>query len=101
MSERVLIVDDEPVQRRLLEAMVQRFGYQAVVADGGDAALKLLRSDQRIDCVVTKDSGEAGGFAAKAGAAAAVLSHLLAKARDNDGIVSSAKLNRGLFADLR
>jgi DNA-binding NtrC family response regulator len=52
MSERVLIVDDEPVQRRLLEAMVQRFGYQAVVADGGDAALKLLRSDQRIDCVV-------------------------------------------------
>ncbi|MGH6666159.1 MAG: sigma-54-dependent transcriptional regulator [Pseudolabrys sp.] len=52
MSESVLIVDDEPVQRRLLEAMVQRFGYQAVVAEGGDAALKLLGGDQRIDCVV-------------------------------------------------
>jgi precorrin-3B C17-methyltransferase len=29
-----------------------------------------LWRDQRIDCVVTKDSGEAGGFAAKAQAAA-------------------------------
>jgi DNA-binding NtrC family response regulator len=42
MSETVLIVDDDPVQRRLLEAMVQRFGYRAVVAEGGDAALRLL-----------------------------------------------------------
>ncbi|HEY6023866.1 MAG TPA: sigma-54 dependent transcriptional regulator, partial [Pseudolabrys sp.] len=42
MSEVVLIVDDDPVQRRLLEAMVQRFGYQAMVADGGDAAVRLL-----------------------------------------------------------
>ena len=39
MSVTVLIVDDDPVQRRLLEAMVQRFGYQAVTAEGGDAAL--------------------------------------------------------------
>jgi DNA-binding NtrC family response regulator len=51
MSETVLIVDDEPVQRRLLEAMVQRFGYQAVTADGGDAAMAALGA-QRIDCVV-------------------------------------------------
>ena len=48
----MLIVDDEPVQRRLLEAMVQRFGYQAMVADGGDAAMALLGGAQRIDCVV-------------------------------------------------
>ena len=32
MSETVLIVDDDPVQRRLLEAMVSRFGYQAMLA---------------------------------------------------------------------
>jgi DNA-binding NtrC family response regulator len=42
MPEIVLIVDDDPVQRRLLESMIQRFGYQVVTADGGDAALKLL-----------------------------------------------------------
>ena len=42
MSETVLIVDDDPVQRRLLEAMIQRFGYRALTAEGGDAALALL-----------------------------------------------------------
>ncbi len=54
MSEVVLIVDDDPVQRRLLEAMVQRFGYQAIVAEGGDAALNLLIGPDaaRIDGVV-------------------------------------------------
>jgi DNA-binding NtrC family response regulator len=54
MSEVVLIVDDDPVQRRLLEAMVQRFGYQAIVAEGGDAAVNLLTGPNaaRIDCVI-------------------------------------------------
>ncbi len=52
MSETVLIVDDDPVQRRLLEAMVQRFGYQALVVEGGDAALRLLGGPERIDCLV-------------------------------------------------
>src|SRR5476651_308158 len=54
MSEVVLIVDDDPVQRRLLEAMVQRFGYEARLAEGGDAAVALLTGPaaQRIDGVV-------------------------------------------------
>src|SRR5579885_1493983 len=53
MSETVLIVDDDPVQRRLLEAMVQRFGYRALLAEGGDAAAALLTGGgARIDCVV-------------------------------------------------
>src|SRR5262249_61897930 len=54
MSEVVLVVDDNPVQRRLLEAMVERFGYRAKVAEGGDAALKILngRDIPRIDAIV-------------------------------------------------
>jgi DNA-binding NtrC family response regulator len=50
----ILIVDDDPVQRRLVEAMVRRFGYEAVIADGGEAAVKALSGgdDARIDCVV-------------------------------------------------
>ena len=52
MSQTVLIVDDDPVQRRLLEAMVTRFGYQAVTAEGGDAGLALLSGPRRIDCMV-------------------------------------------------
>jgi DNA-binding NtrC family response regulator len=54
MSQVVLIVDDDPVQRRLLEAMVQRFGYQAMLAEGGDAAVNLLTgaTPARVDCLV-------------------------------------------------
>jgi DNA-binding NtrC family response regulator len=54
MSERILIVDDDPVQRRLLDNMVRRFGYQPVVAEGGDAAMAALSGGDgpRIDAVV-------------------------------------------------
>jgi DNA-binding NtrC family response regulator len=46
MSSTVLIVDDDPVQRRLLEAMVRRFGHEPLVLDGGEAAVALLRSPE-------------------------------------------------------
>jgi DNA-binding NtrC family response regulator len=53
MSERVLIVDDDPVARRLVENMVSRAGYEAVTAEGGDLALAILTGGKtRIDCVV-------------------------------------------------
>ena len=54
MSAVVLVVDDDPVQRRLIENMVQRFGYKALTADGGDAAVKLLcgPEGERIDGVI-------------------------------------------------
>jgi DNA-binding NtrC family response regulator len=54
MADTVLIVDDDPVQRRLLEAMVGRFGYRALTAEGGDAALRLLMGEtaERVDCIV-------------------------------------------------
>ena len=38
MPERILVVDDDPVQRRLIENMVRKFGYEAIVAEGGDQA---------------------------------------------------------------
>jgi DNA-binding NtrC family response regulator len=42
MAACVLIVDDDPVQRRLLEAAATKFGYESVLADGGEVALRLL-----------------------------------------------------------
>ena len=47
MSERILIVDDDPVQRRLLENMVRKFGYEPVVAEGGDAAIAAAHRRRR------------------------------------------------------
>src|SRR5712692_2474916 len=52
MAERVLIVDDDPVARRLVENIVSRAGFEPVTAEGGDAALALLTSGERVDCVV-------------------------------------------------
>ena len=54
MAERILVVDDDPVQRRLVENMVRKFGYEAVVAEGGEQAARILASDEsgRIDCVI-------------------------------------------------
>ncbi|MGX9143600.1 sigma-54-dependent transcriptional regulator [Mesorhizobium sp. 128a] len=42
MTGSILIVDDDPVQRRLLEAAVTKFGHSAIVADGGEAGLAAL-----------------------------------------------------------
>ena len=42
MATTILIVDDDPVSRRLLENMVVRLGYQAETLDGGEAAAALL-----------------------------------------------------------
>jgi DNA-binding NtrC family response regulator len=54
MSERILIIDDDPVERRLLDRMVRQFGYEPVVAAGGDAALAALTGTHAagIDAVV-------------------------------------------------
>ncbi len=42
MTSTLLIVDDDPVQRRLLEAMARRFGYSCEVCESGDLALERL-----------------------------------------------------------
>lgn len=53
MSNRVLIVDDDPVQRRLLKAAAERSGYETELCQDGRSALaRLADSDQTIDAVV-------------------------------------------------
>jgi DNA-binding NtrC family response regulator len=42
MAATILIADDDAVQRRLVENMVQRCGYETVVVDSGDAAIAHL-----------------------------------------------------------
>src|ERR1700743_1688470 len=49
MAETILVVDDDPVQRRLLETAISRSGMTVVTAPGGQPALALLtgpRGDQ-------------------------------------------------------
>jgi DNA-binding NtrC family response regulator len=42
MAASILIADDDAVQRRLVENMVQKCGYETIVVDSGDAAIALL-----------------------------------------------------------
>src|SRR5690606_17455457 len=54
MTGSILIVDDDPVQRRLLSAAVTKFGYEALLAEGGEAALSALegRGGSSISAIV-------------------------------------------------
>jgi len=42
MAQTILVVDDDPVQRRLLETAIGRSGMQVVTAPGGQPALDLV-----------------------------------------------------------
>src|SRR6187549_500425 len=54
MVATILIADDDAVQRRLVENMVQKCGYEPLVVDSGDAAVALLTAPDApaIDAVV-------------------------------------------------
>ncbi|MFZ1814048.1 MAG: sigma-54 dependent transcriptional regulator [Rhizobiaceae bacterium] len=45
MGSKILVVDDDPVQRRLLEGMLTRHGHDALCVDSGEAALRELESN--------------------------------------------------------
>lgn len=49
MSQCVLIADDDPVQRRLLEEAIKKFGYSVKTAEGGEDAMTLLRDGSGSD----------------------------------------------------
>jgi DNA-binding NtrC family response regulator len=54
MAATILIADDDAVQRRLVENMVQRCGYETLVVDSGDAAVALLTAPnaKAVDAIV-------------------------------------------------
>ncbi len=60
-DEAVLVVDDEPVIRMLVVEILNELGYTALEATDGAAGLQILRSDVRIDLLVT-DVGLPGGM---------------------------------------
>ena len=51
MTKTILLADDDPVERRLLEAAVNRMGFRSVQAEDGEGALAALERE-RIDVVL-------------------------------------------------
>ncbi|BBC73455.1 hybrid sensor histidine kinase/response regulator [Altererythrobacter sp. B11] len=52
-GEVVVVVEDEPVVRGLIVDVLNELGYQAIEAQDGREGLEVLRSDRRIDLLVT------------------------------------------------
>ena len=46
MAKRVLIVDDDPIQRRILEETLKRCGYETRAVAGGEQALQVLEGPE-------------------------------------------------------
>src|SRR3954471_24474226 len=54
MAQTILVVDDEAVARRFLERALTQAGFGVLLANDGEEALQLLRSNRRkIDLIVT------------------------------------------------
>ncbi|WP_462382770.1 PAS domain-containing hybrid sensor histidine kinase/response regulator [Pseudomonas sp. Marseille-QA0892] len=61
VGETILIVDDEPTVRMLLADVLSDLGYTVIEAADSVAGLKVLRSDVRIDLLIS-DVGLPGGM---------------------------------------
>jgi PAS domain S-box-containing protein len=52
-GQTALVVDDEPLIRLYVDEILEELGYAALEAPDGIAGLKILRSDARIDLLIT------------------------------------------------
>ncbi len=52
MAKTILIVDDDPAQRRLLQAAVERNGFSTRTAENGQQAVDAVDAHADIDCVL-------------------------------------------------
>ena len=52
MAKTVLVVDDDPTQRRLIQAVLEREGFAVAHAENGDEAIKRLMSGVAVDVIL-------------------------------------------------
>jgi DNA-binding NtrC family response regulator len=52
MAKTVLVVDDDPTQRRLIQAVLERDGFAVAHAQSGDEAIQHLNSGASVDVVL-------------------------------------------------
>lgn len=54
-TPRILVVDDHPVNRKLVEVLLTRMGYRVGTASNGEEALSALRAEQSPYALVVMD----------------------------------------------
>ncbi|WP_246775604.1 ATP-binding protein [Methylobacterium aquaticum] len=93
-GETVLIVDDEPTVRMLVTDVLAELGYTAIEAADGGGGLEVLRSDARIDLLIT-DVGLPGGLNGRQMADAARVTRPDLKVLFITGYAETALLSNG------
>ena len=93
-GQTVLVVDDEPTVRMLVAEVLEDLGYTAIEAADGAAGLKVLRSDVRVDLLVT-DVGLPGGMNGRQVADAARVARPDLKVLFITGYAENAVLSHG------
>ena len=96
-GQTVLVVDDEPTVRMLVTEVLQDHGYIALEAADGAAGLAILRSDARIDLLVS-DVGMPGGMNGRQMADAALLKRPKLKVLFITGFAETAIISHGHLA---
>ena len=93
-AETVLVVDDEPTVRMFVTEVLQQAGYHAIEASDGSTALKILKSNTRIEMLIT-DVGLPGGLNGRQVADAARLERPDLKVLFITGYAENAAINNG------
>jgi signal transduction histidine kinase len=93
-GETVLVIDDEPTVRMLVTDVLEEFGYTVIEGADGPAGLVVLRSDARIDLLVT-DVGLPNGMNGRQLADAARALRPGLKVLFITGYAENAVLNQG------
>ncbi len=95
-GQTVLVVDDEPTVRILIAEVLQRQGYKTIEATDGAAGLRVLRSQERIDLLVS-DVGLPGGMNGRQMADAALVGRPNLKVLFVTGYAPNAVFGDGLL----
>jgi PAS domain S-box-containing protein len=93
-GETVLVVDDEPSVRVLIQEVLEELGYRVLEAETGAAGLQLLESIGRVDLLIT-DVGLPGGMNGRQLADAALVSRPNLKVLFITGYAENAVIGDG------
>ncbi|WP_156379669.1 PAS domain S-box protein [Rhizobium sp. Leaf383] len=93
-GETVLVIDDEPLVRMFVVEVLEDLGYRTIEAGDGPEGLKVLRSDARVDLLIT-DVGLPNGMNGRQVADAARESRPGLKVMFVTGYAETAVLNNG------
>lgn len=96
-GETVLIIDDEETVRRLVAEVLGEVGYTVIEAPDGPSGLEILRSDRRIDLLIS-DVGLPGGMNGRQVADAARVTRPELKVLFITGYAENAAVGNGLLA---